>query len=121
MPAGFVGLSVAASELSRIRSQIVLELIEFLVSGLGSVTMTLRIKGNVVFDRNTIGVVDEHTALVGIYDYVLGDHRFGGSRLVKVNGVTSFFKTSHLHPLLRWVVLDYFHSFRFIQGVQTYC
>ena len=52
---------------------------------------------------------------------LVGESRLGKKKLVKVNGVTSFFKTSHLHPLLRWVVLDYFHSFRFIQGVQTYC
>ena len=54
---------------------------------------------------------------------LVGESRFGKKekKLVKVNGVTSFFKTSHLHPLLRWVVfLDYFHSYRFIQGVQTY-
>jgi hypothetical protein len=39
-----------------------------LISSFGGITMTRCIECNIIINRNTLGIVDENTALVGIDD-----------------------------------------------------
>lgn len=51
--------------------------------------MASSIESNIIINRNIVRIVDEHTALVGIENYVFGYQGRSRARLVKMNGIST--------------------------------